>query len=386
MGLGTSLVHLQRAARLPLSPTWRAARFALSHSDPLSPVESGRAAIEWLLSAFEACQRSGYSIKYDLLDGWDAPYVEVSGYIIPTLRRAARFYEYRELQAHESCDAAAQWLLGTQFPDGSFGDPVRGWSAVFDTGQVLFGLLDTWHSSGDDRFLLSALRAAQWMVGQLDDDGAWRHFAYQKRAHTYYTRAAWALALLGQECGEDSFVQGARSNLSWCTNQQSEDGWFSNCSFFADERPVLHVVAYTIEGLWESGLLLEDQTLLDAAWLAAQALASARLQSGGILSSHYATGWRASGRSHCLTGLAQMALCWKRMNARTPNPAFAEAASETLEYLRGHQFVVSRCPAINGGFSGSMPMGGEYFPWALPSWGAKFYLDALIAGDEPRAG
>src|SRR5262249_38477122 len=87
-------------------------------------------------------------------------YQEVTGYLIPTLR------EYGE------CELATRlvlWLLARQRTDGAFTDPDQGEPYVFDTGQVLRGLLASEASVPAARE--AARRAADWLCAQMVDGG-----------------------------------------------------------------------------------------------------------------------------------------------------------------------------------------------------------------------
>ena len=59
----------------------------------------------------------------------------------------------------------AEWLLSLQLDSGGF--PHRTDLAVplvFDTGQIMFGLVSAFRETGGKRYLNSAERAAQWLT------------------------------------------------------------------------------------------------------------------------------------------------------------------------------------------------------------------------------
>jgi len=49
------------------------------------------------------------------------------------------------------------------------------------------------------------------------------------------------------------------------------------------------------------------------------------------------------------------------------------------DYLCACQDVSERDPAMRGAISGSEPLGGDYQPYTFPSWGTKYFCDALMA-------
>lgn len=81
-----------------------------------------------------------------------AAYAEVTGYFIPTL------LEWGEFELAVRC---AKWLISVQSADGSFADPDRGLPYIFDTGQVLRGLLATMDTVPEGA--ASAQRAAEYL-------------------------------------------------------------------------------------------------------------------------------------------------------------------------------------------------------------------------------
>jgi len=344
---------------------------------PLSREESIRRAIDWLLMAHEVAGRKGFASHFSLADGWGPPYPETSGYIVPTLL-LARTIGHRSPELTDAVNATGQWLLETQDATGGFVAPATGTPMVFDTGQVLFGLLALAQENGGDS-LTAALRAGEWLLECQDPGGFWIRSAYRAIPHTYYARVSWALALLAARTGDRRFRDAAVRQLQWVQGQQRGDGWFATCSFFPDDRPVLHVIAYTIRGLWESARLLDDKTMESSAVRAAEVLC--RLESGrGFLESHFGPGWTPSGGSVCVTGLCQMAGIWLRMGRKLGRQEFVDAAERCLARVRDRQVRGTGSLDVDGSLTGSVPLWGEYFPWGFPNWGVKFYIDASLAG------
>jgi len=297
----------------------------------------------------------------------------------------ARGLGHRRGELQEAVARTGEWLLEIQQPDGSYCAPSDGQPMVFDTGQVLFGLLALSDGSdGEERYLQSAYRAGEWILGRQDPRGYWVRSAYRGIPHTYYTRVSWALLILSRRTGEPRFREAAHRQLLWAKEQQTESGWFSNCSFHPDEKPVLHVIAYTIRGLWESSLLLDDRDLERSAVTAAEALRRIEGEKGR-LASRFGPGWAGLGRDACVTGLCQMAGIWLRMARRAGRPDFAQAAKRCLVPVFRCQVRHPRRPEVHGGLPGSIPLWGSYFPWTFPNWGAKFLIDAVLLTELPES-
>jgi hypothetical protein len=284
---------------------------------------------------------------------------------------------YRRAELKEAVDRTGQWLLSIQLPEGAFDAPATHAPMVFDTGQVLFGLLALSRGDGEGAFLAAARKAGEWILSEQSPDGSWVRSAYRGIPHTYYSRVAWALLCLAEATGENRFRAAAHKQLRWVLSRQDQDGFFSQCSFSQDERPVLHVIAYTIEGLWEAALGLGDAELERAASKAAEALA-ARERGEGSLASHFGPGWQPEGKGICVTGLCQISRVWLRMAERYIRPDLGAAARRCLDFVLRRQVDLPAFPEVHGALPGSIPLWGEYFPWAFPNWGTKFLIDALL--------
>jgi len=117
----------------------------------------------------------GSSAEYTPILGWSKAYPETTGYIIPTLLEVAR----RTGQVDHALRAMrfGSWLLSIQNPDGSWSGgkhPARNAKpSVFNTGQILKGMLALWRSTSDSRWLDAAGKGADWLALGIGSDGLW---------------------------------------------------------------------------------------------------------------------------------------------------------------------------------------------------------------------
>ena len=355
--------------------------------------DHARAAVDWLLAANGVCAGRGFSKLYSLKNRWFGPYVETTGYIIPTLSDFSRTDPHRRAEVTAAVRTSLDFLISNQYPDGAFGDS---WSAdprvystrapmVFDTGQVIFGLLDG-HRSGDDgRCLDAARRAGDWLLQVQEADGRWEKFTYSGQARTYYSRVGHALAELWRATGAGKYREAALKQLRWVVLRQTPAGSFRDCSFTTDDMTVLHVIAYTLEGLWKAGEVLGEDEFREATRRGASALARIQ-EEGGVLAGHYDPAWRATDPARCLTGLAQMAEVWMLLHRAGGDPSFLRAADAAIDFLKQKQILDPSRKNLHGGLPGSHPWNGPYFPWAIPNWGQKFFIDALLLRERIRSG
>lgn len=337
---------------------------------------------QWLCRAQDATPDAGVSAWYSYLSGWQPSYPETTGYIIPTLLEFVR--QGNDPAAHQRALAMADWEIKVQLANGAVqgGDlGVEPEPAVFNTGQVIFGWVAAYRDSANMEYADAARRAADWLLDIQDGDGAWRRYLSVRTPTavcTYNARSAWALVLLGQTLGEDRYVAAGCRNLDWSLTQQNAQGWFDNCGFFSGEIPMLHTIAYVLEGLLEAGLLLEVERYVAAARMALEVLVK-RLAEDGTLLGRYDAAWRSPVTWRCLTGEAQVALCWLRLYEATGQTQFLDSGRRVNAQLMALQDLVVENQGRAGGVKGSHPIWGGYMPFAYPNWAAKFLLDSLLA-------
>jgi len=216
------------------------------------------------------------------------------------------------------------------------------------------------------------------LVNACDDDGVWRSGAMGGIAHTYYARAAWALAKWSRLVHDELSFEAAETILNWTAEQANEAGWFESASFSEREHewPFTHTIAYVIEGLIEGGACLFRPDLIEAGAKAARALAE-RLDDDGRLGGAFDRDWTPA-QWECLTGTAQMARCWGRLAELTGKSSWVDPAERAV--LRVARTIRPRDlrPEIRGAIKGSHPHWGPYGPFAYPSHAVKFFLDAML--------
>jgi hypothetical protein len=341
------------------------------------------AALDWLCVAQdildERLDAGGVSAGWSFDEGWLPGYPETTGYIVETFIEAAQVLRRPDLiaRAHRMID----WLLALQHADGAFpghyGEPGSK-PIIFNTGQIMHGLLSGLLDLNRAECAEAVVRAASWLIEQQDEDGCWRRSQHNDIPHTYDTRASWALLRCGLVTQEKSFVDTARRQLEWALTQQAEDGWFANNAFESNAPPFTHTIAYAIQGLLASSLLLGEERYLSAAGRAARALASVQRRDGWLAGT-YGRNWVPQASYCCLTGLAQMAVNWTTLAASGSREEFLlQHARLATHYLKRRHRVDEPDPALRGGIAGSYPIWGAYARFSYPAWAAKFFADAIM--------
>lgn len=267
-------------------------------------------------------------------------YPEVTGYYIPTLLR----WGYRDLAVEY-----AKWLVAIQKEDGSWCDPDNQSPYIFDSGQILKGLIAV-------REIYPAVdeaiqKGVMWILsnkqaeGQLTtpDEAAWGDKkTCSELVHLYCLSPIRDAAKIFHR---DDWAQAVEDILRYYVDNRREE--IMNFDLLS------HFYAYVMEALLDLG-----ETAM-----AREAMAKmTELQTPeGAVPGYNNVQWV------CSTGLFQLALVWFRLGER-------EQGEKAFQYA---------CKLQNdsGGWYGSYPveedMNNDYFPAAEISWAVKYFLDAL---------
>lgn len=337
-------------------------------------------AVEWLI-------RSQYNMKdygfgsYRIGSGWTSSYPETTGYIIPTLMNYAQRKNEKEII--KCCIRAADWLIEIQKPSGGWqGETLLSHrpEVVFNTGQIIRGLVVVYQHTHHQKYLDASIKAADWLCDIQEKNGSWVKNAFMNVARVYDSYVDVPLLQLYKITGNHRYKETAVKNLDWIVDQkQTPNGWFMDCdnTIKHNNKPILHTIAYTIDGLINSGLLLDDQKYIQAGQKAANKLLDS-YNSHRILSGRYDENWNGS-QLPILTGYAQMAINWMNLYHITHNKAYLNASLEINRQLVWVQRADDcSIDAVRGAISGSFPIWGKYEPFSYPNWATKYFVDALL--------
>lgn len=341
-----------------------------------------RGAIGYLLRAQDRCADGGMG-SYHLVDGWTRSYPETTGYILPTLFAASEHLRWDE--PRERALRAADWLLSIQRADGGWQGGRMGEdreSVVFNTAQVIRGLLATHAQTERDQYLNACLRAGEWILSSQSRDGAWRQKNFMQAARVYDTYVSAPMLRLHRITGDERYRKAAMANLEWVLAQQWANGWFSNAdnTIKHNERPITHTIAYTIDGLIECSAHVRHDVMMDRAARTANVLLE-KFMKDGWLHGRYDGQWRGS-ESFITTGGAQLAICWAWLHRIHGDTRYEQAMDRMVDLLVGMQELSASGPAAcHGALSGSFPIWGRYENFAFPNWATKYFADALLCAE-----
>lgn len=310
----------------------------------------------------------------------ETSYPEVTGYIIPTLFDYASIF--RSEPVFDSAVKAANFELPLQHHSGYFPGCLVGKAtgpSVFNSAQIVHGLVRAYKETGDSKFIESAIKACRWICDVQEEDGSWGKFNFSGMKRTYDTKVCEALLETDNVLRSNDFLNSVNGNLDFVLRNQKNNGWFSNCdnSYERNDAPLTHTIGYTTQGLLICYSLTHREDLLQAATKTLKALlhrfeASKRMLSGRFLSS-----WKGAVTSSCVTGNAQIALCWMDIYRITSDSRYLNAALKMTELLKQIQYDC-KYKEIDGALPCSYPIWGDYIPYSVNSWGVKYFIDSLI--------
>ena len=338
-----------------------------------------RGALRWLARSIRPC--GGSSAWWAPGVGWAPPYPETSGYLIPTLFETAE-----HLHTEWVFTAAVrmlEWLLSLQAEEGWFPAGVgraRGSPSVFNTAQILLGLLAASQRLGEERWRIAAQKAANWIAAVQEESGIWvRHNYVEGFSPSYYTRVAWPLALAGRLFGMDEATRAASRCLEAIAERMQSD-WVEQMGFKPNDAAFTHTIAYTVRGFLECGRIL-DRKWWDAGRKMAWRLL--RLTEKEGLAGAYRDNWKVAWKGMCVTGHAQVALCFLRVCEKEKDWRFLSAALKLIDAVMKVQKAV--WTVSGGGLPGSWPVWGRYMRFRFPNWAAKFLIDSILEVSRWRA-
>lgn len=369
----------------PLHEVWerqRRARLYVPSHTQLDPSSHLREAAAWLCRAQDHGSDRGVSYGTEFGKGFMVSYPETTGYIIRTFLDLAR--HFGDEAYLERAVAMGHWEVDIQMKSGAvMGGPYNTdpTPAVFDTGMVLLGWSSLYRATGIESFRTAGVRAGQWLLDMQEPNGHWvrgNNALYANPDSTVYNvKAAWGLAEMGVATQDRTFVDAAVRNAEYTLTRQRPNGWFEDCCLEDKERPLLHTIAYTMQGLIGIGRLTGRQDFIDGAARTSESLMRLMTEDGfipGKIDCNFrgASGWC------CLTGTAQTAIVWSQLGALTGRPQFRQAAERANRYLMARHDISNADLSIRGGLAGSWNVWGDYGRFKVLNWATKFLADALL--------
>jgi len=336
-------------------------------------------AVDWLIHSQQNMKDAGFG-SYHLIKGWTSSYPETSGYIIDTLLKYAKIRDNQEIV--KKCIECADWLLKIQKKSG-------GWQSmtinhdkpevIFNTGQVIRGVYAVYLVTNNEKYLTACVRALDWLCDTQDNDGAWRKHAFMNVERVYDSYVDAPMLLVNNSLNKEVYHKKAIDNLNWIINtKQLGNGWFSDCdnTIHKNQKPIMHTIAYTIDGLLDSAVHSGESRFFDAGRKPAEKLLDLFLTSGKLYG-RYDANWEGS-EHPILTGCAQISICWMKIYMETKEDRFLTGAVKMNKFLLSAQRrTLKGTKRTKGAITGSYPVWGRYESFACPNWATKYFIDAI---------
>jgi len=348
-----------------------------TNKQPKDNIEHIKAGIEWLHRAKQNSKEGGVSEAFHMFHGWLPPYPETSGYIIETLYDFAKLTQNE--QSKETAKEIGNWLISIQDQNGAFTKSDLKTPMVFDTGQIIFGLVRLYLETNDKIYLKSATEAGKWLVENQENNGEWIKFANNNISHSYYTRVAWSLIELYKVNNDSLFKTAALNNINWVLLFQNDKGWFRNAGFKSTthKNPFTHTIAYTLRGILEIGIYLNNVKYINSVKLAVGHLIKS-IKESGFIAGTLDENWQSNNKYSCLTGSAQISIVLYKLANYLNEISYSQVAARINYYLKTKQMINTKNLNIKGAIPGSYPVWGNYIHFSFPNWAVKFLVDALI--------
>jgi len=334
--------------------------------------------LKWMEKTFN--DEGASSAHFSPVLGWSKPYPETTGYIITTLLNA---YEFKNDNKYKLLAInAGKWLLSIQNEDGSFPSGLHSknsanFPSIFNTAQIIDGLVELSKFDQDNCWINSAERAAIWLSRGVNDDGTWDTGNYQNSYNpSYYSQVAWPMLRVWKITNDTFIREKAKKVLIYICNKTTKNGEIVDWGFKPNDAAFTHTIAYTIRGIIECAIIL-DMWDKFGAYTEKSINKFYRLSelNNGKLPGSFKLGWKGDSSYSCLTGNAQIAICLMRYEQLFPDLRLINASCKLVDYVCSQQ----RTKGQNiGAVGGSSPLWGKYMFLRYPNWAAKYHADALM--------
>ena len=343
-------------------------------------LKSLRELSSWFKHNQSAMEDDGFG-TFNFEKGWTSSYPETTGYIIPTLLEFSKFDNTPEFAT--IAKDALDWLLTIQKPSG-------GWQGgylhqnreeiVFNTGQVLRGLVAGYTHFNEQKYLDSAIKACHWLASIQNENGCFDKHVYLGRVRVYDSYVAAPMLEVYTLCKIEAFKTCATKNIEWIIREkQHENGWFEDCdnTIHKNDKPILHTISYTIDGILDCGIYLKNSDFINAASKPADVLLN-RFLKKGKLSGRFDENWNGS-EQLITTGCAQISIIWEKLFVLTGDVKYQKGFENMNTLLVAiHQRDVPETKDTRGAIFGSFPFWGRYEGFSCPNWASKYMMDSLL--------
>jgi len=352
--------------------------------------------IDWLLYSFHINNNNGssgwQSRTFHPFRGWSLPYPETTGYILVTLYDLLNDGHYREDEINGCIKSSISWLLNLQleigaFPGGHgkypnnfrlnsidyiFNRKRKSMPSIFNTGQILRGLVRAYEDKETEILYISIKHATNYLCDSINNDGSWKNDAYAGQSSpSYFSYIAKPILdssnILQNEKSRELVLKSLYRIIEKSNNTND---FIKSMSFPRQEIIHTHTLSYTIQGLLEC-LDFYNNDIKNKTMQISNKIISKLLKFNndkGFIPGGVYGDFRPDLSYSCLTGNCQIGLILLEMNDISKNQYYFDCAKNILDYTINNQ-------SKNGSIAGSYPFWGKYMSMRNPNWAVKYYLD-----------
>ena len=336
----------------------------------------------WLLNSIKH-GKGGSCAHFSPLKGWSNPYPETTGYAIPTLLNIASFFP--ALNTVSAAFDIGDWLLSIQEKEGYWlgglhPNKKAEEGSVFNTGQILKGMMALYHHSGQQKYFDAAVKGSEWLAQGVDTQGLWPANDYKaKQTPSYYTHVAWPMLEVWKESHDEKVRESAERFLTTILARKTNNGTFSGWEFEQGKAAFTHTISYTIRGFQECARLLDkvDEYSMPTKQALEFLLRKAEF-TNGQLPGAFDVDWKADNAFVCLTGNAQIAINLLILESYEEDLRIVNASAKLVDFVCRVQRITHSLEGVSGGVAGSYPLWGKYMIFRYPNWAAKYHCDAIM--------
>ena len=348
--------------------------------------------INWIKNAQDAFPDGGISRAFNLHGenlksnkvGWQLSYPETSGYILPSLIEANKFLFDKDLdhRINRLGDFLIQMSKDGKVRGGSL-NKIENYS-IFDTGQVLRGLIDYYKIRNNGKILKNIKKCSDYILeSELEDTGKFRADNLAKNSIKYIDNDTINIYVVppliqaGEILNDEKYKDLSKRILAYTISKQKMNGYFENSDFYSNNNTLTHNIGYILEGLIETAHHLNDLSIIDKTDITLKKLCEL-IDDKGNINSRYSDNWQTASKDNCLTGSSQIAISLLKSNNIKKNDNFRKKALLILDNLKTYQnnYLENFGGGI-GAMWGSWPINGNYQPYEAINWANKFFIDLI---------
>lgn len=339
-------------------------------------IEALRHNFGWIKNSFLINDNLGSAKYKTVLGKWSESYPETTGYLIPTLLNGAHILNDDSLK--KIALKQINYFISIQQQDGSFKSSKSSTvSYVFDTAQILLGLIALYEDNTNTTTLRLINNAYFWLIECLDNNGLFVKSNYVENYNpSYYARIVWPM-LRSEQLLKCPIHEKTKQLYSRIVNLKNANYTFKNCSFDGRQYFYTHNLIYTYRGLWESSLMLKDNATQDYIEQGLQFILKNIIAANGRFNGSYNSDWSPYKKYICSVGNAQLICLMLEIFKKTEDVSYLTNISSVIKPLINSQRT--SLSLNKGAVPSSIPIWGHYQKYKFTNWTQKFYSDALIS-------